>query len=63
MRRLKEEKNRSFDGYHELRERSVTELENFWASVWEHFGPNVSKPYEKCSPSARRQINLLNSEG
>ena len=44
MRRPKEEKNLFFDGYDELRERSVKHLESFWASIWEGFGPNAPKP-------------------
>lgn len=58
----KEEKNLFFDGYDELRERSATHLESFWASVWEGFDPNGPKPQEECSPSAKRQINKLDSE-
>lgn len=47
MRWLKEEKNLSFDGYEELWEWSVTDLEAFWASIWEYFDVTASKPYEK----------------
>ena len=47
MRWFKEEKNLSFDGYSELWEWSVTDLEDFWASIWEYFDVRASKPYEK----------------
>ena len=47
MRWLSEEKGRSFGGYEELWEWSVTDLEAFWASVWEFCGVEASKPYER----------------
>jgi acetoacetyl-CoA synthetase len=34
-----------FEGYEELWEWSVTHLEAFWASIWEHFGVRGSAPY------------------
>lgn len=47
MRWLEDEKNLSFDGYGELWEWSVTEIEDFWASVWEYLGVRASKPYSE----------------
>jgi acetoacetyl-CoA synthetase len=47
MKWLKDEKNLSFDDYAELWEWSVTDLEEFWASVWEYCNVKASKPYEK----------------
>src|SRR5215211_2300219 len=44
---LKDEKDLTFDDYNELWEWSVTDLEGFWASVWEYCGVHASKPYEK----------------
>jgi acetoacetyl-CoA synthetase len=38
LRWLEKEKGLSFSGYEELWEWSVTELEDFWGSVWEYFG-------------------------
>jgi acetoacetyl-CoA synthetase len=46
MRWIEEEKGLSFDGYEELWEWSVTDLEGFWASIWEYFEVKASKPYE-----------------
>ncbi|MBX5470041.1 MAG: acetoacetate--CoA ligase [Thermoleophilaceae bacterium] len=37
MRWLASERGLSFDGYHELWEWSVRELDAFWASIWDHF--------------------------
>src|SRR5919202_1487439 len=47
MEWLKREKSLSFDDYSELWEWSVTELEEFWASIWEYCDVRASKPYEK----------------
>ncbi len=47
MRWLEEEKGLSFTGYHELWEWSVTDLEAFWASIWEFCGVKASRPYER----------------
>lgn len=44
---LRTEKGLSFSGYEELWEWSVTDLEGFWASVWEYCGVKSSQPYEK----------------
>ncbi|QIN79830.1 acetoacetate--CoA ligase [Rubrobacter marinus] len=47
MRWLSEEKGLSFEGYEELWEWSVTDLEGFWASIWEYTGVEASKPYTR----------------
>ncbi len=44
---LKAEKDLSFTDYNELWEWSVTDLEGFWASIWEYCGIEASKPYER----------------
>jgi acetoacetyl-CoA synthetase len=46
MRWLGVEKDLAFDDYNDLWEWSVTELEGFWASVWEYCGVEASEPYE-----------------
>src|ERR671917_452417 len=51
MRWLESEKGLSFKDYGELWEWSVTELEEFWASIWEYFDVKASKPYEKVLAS------------
>jgi acetoacetyl-CoA synthetase len=43
MRRL----DRGFEAYDELWQWSVDEIEAFWASLWEHFEIDASKPYER----------------
>jgi acetoacetyl-CoA synthetase len=47
MEWLKAEKGLSFGNYNELWEWSVTDLEGFWASVWDFCGIKASKPYER----------------
>ena len=47
MRWLAEEKSREFESYQDLWEWSVTDLEGFWASIWEYSDVQASKPYEK----------------
>jgi acetoacetyl-CoA synthetase len=47
MEWLDREKELSFDDYGELWEWSVNELEEFWASIWEYFEVQASKPYER----------------
>ncbi len=44
---LRDEKNLSLGDYNELWEWSVTDLEGFWASIWEYCGIEASKPYER----------------
>jgi acetoacetyl-CoA synthetase len=47
MRWLRDEKDLSFEDYAGLWEWSVTDLEGFWASLWEYCGVQASKPYER----------------
>src|ERR687889_685331 len=47
MEWLEREKDLSFSDYAELWEWSVTEVEEFWASIWEYFDVKVSKPYTR----------------
>ena len=54
MKWLKDEKDRSFEDYTELWEWSVTDLEGFWASIWEFCGVKASEPYERVL--ARREM-------
>ena len=44
---LKAEKDLSFTDYNELWDWSVTDLEGFWASIWEYCDIEASKPYER----------------
>ena len=53
MRWLAAERGRDFDDYASLWEWSVTELEEFWASIWDFFEVEASAPYSQCSPSGR----------
>jgi acetoacetyl-CoA synthetase len=54
MKWLRDEKNHSFDDYAGLWEWSVTDLDGFWASLWEYCGVQASKPYERAL--ARREM-------
>ena len=47
MEWLEREKGLHFDDYGELWEWSVTDLEEFWASIWEYFDVQASTPYER----------------
>ena len=47
MQWLKKNKGLSFEDYHELWEWSVENLEGFWASIWEYFDVQASKPYSE----------------
>ena len=47
MRWLESEKGLRFDEYEDLWEWSVTELEDFWASIWEYCDVKASKPYTR----------------
>jgi acetoacetyl-CoA synthetase len=47
MKWLRDEKDLSFEDYNDLWEWSVTDLEGFWASVWEYCGVDASKFYER----------------
>ncbi|MGB3682069.1 MAG: acetoacetate--CoA ligase [Rubrobacteraceae bacterium] len=53
MRWLEENKNLSFDGYEELWEWSVTDLEEFWTTIWEYFEIKASKPHSEMLGSRR----------
>jgi acetoacetyl-CoA synthetase len=58
MRWLAAERDLEFDGYPELWEWSVSELEDFWQSIWDHFQVEASKPpsgvlVERTMPGAR----------
>jgi len=44
---LKEEKGLTFDDYNALWEWSVTEIEDFWHTLWDFFQIRASKPYTK----------------
>ena len=46
MKWLKAEKDLAFEDYNDLWEWSVSDLEGFWASVWEYCGVEASQPYE-----------------
>ena len=46
MKWLAAEKDLAFEDYNDLLEWSVTDLEGFWASVWEYCGVEASEPYE-----------------
>src|ERR671910_418633 len=47
MEWLEREKDLAFSDYGELWEWSVTEVEEFWASIWEYFDVKASKPYTR----------------
>ena len=47
MEWLEREKGLSFDDYGKLWEWSVNELEEFWASIWDYFDVQASRPYER----------------
>jgi acetoacetyl-CoA synthetase len=58
MRWLEAERGLRFDGYRPLWEWSVTELEDFWGSIWEYFGVSSPTPHsavlaERAMPGAR----------
>ncbi len=44
---LREERGLAVDGYEDLRRWSVSDLDGFWSSVWEHFGIRSSTPWRK----------------
>jgi acetoacetyl-CoA synthetase len=46
MRWLASEKDLTFEDYNGLWRWSTTDLEGFWASVWEYCGIEASRPYE-----------------
>src|SRR5579884_2434550 len=47
MRWLAEERGVRVEGYQELWEWSVRELDAFWASIWDCFGVRADAPYER----------------
>jgi acetoacetyl-CoA synthetase len=51
MRWLAAERGRSFATYEELRRWSVTDLDGFWAAVWDFFEVQSSRPYERVVSS------------
>jgi acetoacetyl-CoA synthetase len=58
MRWLEAERGRSFGDYQALWEWSVSELEEFWASIWDFFEVEASAPYaevlaDRVMPGAR----------
>ena len=44
---LRETRGLELDGYAELWQWSVDDLEAFWESIWDYFGVEASKPYER----------------
>ena len=68
MNWLKENRNLSFDDYHALWHWSITEIEDFWGSIWEFFeikssfwfkpmsSPlNLSTSFKMCTPAQIRK--------
>jgi acetoacetyl-CoA synthetase len=52
MRWLEAERGPEFGGdYHAMWRWSITELEDFWASIWEYFDLRASAPYERVLAS------------
>lgn len=47
MQYVNKKYNKDFRGYRELYGWSVTEVEDFWASIWDYMGIVYSKPYTK----------------
>ncbi|HEY3191853.1 MAG TPA: acetoacetate--CoA ligase [Solirubrobacterales bacterium] len=47
LRWLAENRDLHFDGYHDLWDWSVTEIEEFWETIWEYFGVISDEPYER----------------
>jgi acetoacetyl-CoA synthetase len=47
MRWLAENRDLHFTGYHDLWRWSVTEIEEFWGTLWEYFGVISDGPYEQ----------------
>ncbi len=50
VRWVGEREGREFEDYEQLWRWSVTEVERFWAAVWEFFGVRASRPYERVLP-------------
>ena len=51
MRWLAAERGHSFATYEELRRWSVTDLDGFWAAVWDFFEVRSSRPYDRVLSS------------
>ncbi len=51
MRWVNVREGHSFTGYDELRHWSVTEVERFWAAIWEFHGVRASEPYTRVLDS------------
>ncbi|WP_341895388.1 acetoacetate--CoA ligase [Ferrovibrio terrae] len=47
MRWLRQERGRDFKDYDSLWRWSVSDLEGFWASMWDYIGIKAHKPYDK----------------
>jgi len=47
LRWLKEQKGLDFGSYDDLWTWSVTDLEGFWASIWDFFGVKAQRPYTR----------------
>ncbi|MEE9613146.1 MAG: acetoacetate--CoA ligase [Desulfatiglandales bacterium] len=64
MKWLKDRKGLDFDSYGPLWEWSVTDIEDFWASLWEFFEIKASKPYTKVLSERKMPGNrwFLDSE-
>ena len=62
MNWLKERKNLFFDHYEDLWKWSVTELEAFWATLWDYFSIRSSTPY-RCVLSERKMPGARWFEG
>jgi acetoacetyl-CoA synthetase len=59
---LKEEKGLTFNDYNALWEWSVTDIEDFWQSLWDFFQIKASKPYTKIL-SGRKMPGAVWFEG
>lgn len=44
---LRERRGLDFDSYHDLWKWSITDLEPFWASIWDYFEVKAHRPYSK----------------
>jgi acetoacetyl-CoA synthetase len=53
MRWLQETRGLNFDSYNALWEWSVTDLEGFWASIWEFFNVKAYQPYTRVLADRR----------
>jgi acetoacetyl-CoA synthetase len=53
MKWLESEAGLSFKDYHSLWEWSVTDIEDFWQSLWQYFDIKASKPYTSVLPERK----------